>query len=95
MLIRYFGKRREEDEETGEVTEIKRKGGIRLASLIPAIAGIIAFILTEDMSNPMTLVDKWTLLMIIILAVQIVVAILAKTRKDEEDEGEEESTATA
>ena len=93
MLVRYFGKRREEDEDTGEVTEIKRKGGVRLASLIPAIGGIIAFILTEDMSNPMTLVDKWTLLMIIILAIQIGVAFLAKTRKDEEDEENEEATA--
>ena len=30
MMIRYFGKKREEDEETGETIEIKRKGAARL-----------------------------------------------------------------
>ena len=88
MLIRYFGKRREEDEETGEETEIKRKGGWRISSLIPAIGAIIAFILTEDMSNPMVMVDKWTLLMVIILAIQVGVAILAKKKEDDEDDDE-------
>ena len=91
MLIRYFGKRREEDEETGEETEIKRKGLIRLLSLIPAIAAIIIFILTEDMTLPMQLVDKWTLLMVVILIIQIIVAIFAKKKKDEE-EGDEANT---
>ena len=88
MLIRYFGKRREEDEETGEETEIKRTGGWRISSLIPAIGAIIAFILTEDMSNPMVMVDKWTLLMVISLAIQVGVAILAKKKEDDEDDDE-------
>ncbi len=96
MLVRYFGKRHEEDEETGEETEIKRKGGVRLASIIPAVAAIIAFILTEDMTNPMIMVDKWTLLMVVILAVQIVVAIIAKTKKhDDQAETVETAEATA
>jgi len=86
MLIRYFGKRREEDEETGEEREIKRKGLVRLASLIPAIGAIIAFILTEDMSLPMILVDKWTLMMVVILAIQVGVAILAKVKKEDAEE---------
>ena len=91
MLMRYFGKREEEDEETGEVTEIKRKGAVRLASVIPAIAGIVAFILTEDMTNPMTMVDKWTILMVVILAIQVIVAIVAKTKKSNDDEYEQAS----
>lgn len=95
MLIRYFGKRREEDEETGEETEIKRKGLIRLLSLIPAIAAIIIFILTEDMTLPMQLVDKWTLLMVVILIIQIIVAIFAKKKKDEEEGDEANTEATA
>ncbi len=88
MLIRYFGKRREEDEETGEVTEIKRRGGVKLASIIPAIGAIIAFILTEDMSLPMQMVDKWTLLMVVILAIQVLIAFFS--RKKEEDEENDE-----
>ena len=85
MLIRYFGRRTEEDEETGEETEIKRKGAVRLASIIPAIGAIIAFILTEDMSLPMTMVDKWTIMMVVILAVQCIVAIAAKKKSDDTD----------
>ena len=86
MLIRYFGKRREEDEQTGEENEIKRKGLARIASLIPAIGAIIAFILTEDMSLPMIMVDRWTLLMVIILAIQVGVAIVARKKKDDSEE---------
>ena len=93
MLVRYFGKRRDEDEETGEEIEIKRKGAVRLTSVIPAIAGIIAFILTEDMSNPMIMVDKWTLLMVVILAVQVIVAIIAKAKKERDYEYAPEATA--
>ena len=96
MLVRYFGKRHEEDEETGEETEIKRKGGVRLASIIPAIAAIVAFNLTEDMTNPMIMVDKWTLLMVVILAVQVIVAIVAKTKKRGDEEANVEAAeATA
>ena len=85
MLIRYFGRRNEEDEETGEETEIRRKGAVRLASIIPAIGAIIAFILTEDMTNPMIMTDKWTIMMIVILAVQCIVAIAAKKKSDDTD----------
>ena len=93
MLIRYFGKRREEDEETGEVTEIKRKGGVKLASIIPAIGAIIAFILTEDMTLPMQMVDKWTLLMVVILAIQVLVAFFSRKKEEEDDQEDEGAMA--
>ena len=90
MMIRYFGARREENEETGEITERNRKGALRLASLIPAIGAIAAFLLTENMANPMVLTDGWTVLMIIFLAIQTGVAILA-ARKDSDSEEEAET----
>ena len=93
MLIRYFGKRREEDEETGEVTEIKRKGGVKLASIISAIGAIIAFILTEDMSLPMQMIDKWTILMVVILAIQVLVAFFSRKKEEEEDQEDEGAMA--
>ena len=88
MLIRYFGKRKDEEElaapATGEMVtrdvDEQRGGLARIASLIPAIGGIIAFVITEDMSLPMAMVDKWTVLMVIILAVQAGVGITAKLR---------------
>ena len=58
----------------------------RLLSLIPAIGGLIAFFLTEDMSQPMAFVDGWTVLMVIIAVVQIVVAVLALKGNGEDEE---------
>jgi cbb3-type cytochrome oxidase subunit 3 len=71
---------RNEDEKT-----VKRKKILKLLSLIPAIAAVIAFILTEDMTLPMQMTDKWTILMLIIFIVQAIMRILTKNKKDEED----------
>ena len=62
-----------------------------IAKIVGAIVGIAApiiFILTEDMSLPMALTDKWTVLMVVLLAVQIVAAALNKraSRLDDDDE---------
>ena len=64
---------------------------MRLVSIIPAAAAIITFIVTEDLSSKMQLVDKFTALMIIILAVQVIVAALAKVKKEDADETAEEA----
>ena len=58
----------------------------RLLSLIPAIGGVVAFFLTEDMSLPMAFVDSWTLLMVIIAVVQVVIAVMAMRDKEEEED---------
>ena len=73
MMIRYFRADR------------NRKGILRFASLIPAIGAIAAFLLTENMANPMILTDRWTAMMVIILAVQMGVALLVG-KKDSNDE---------
>ena len=57
-------------------------------SLIPAIGAAIIFIITEDMSNPMALIDGWTILMAVILLIQVVVAMIAKKSKDENEDDE-------
>ena len=77
----------EEGEETLAYT-LKKKGLWRLSSLIPALAAVIAFILTEDMTQPMILVDRWTILMVIIGLVQVLVAIFSKKKKEEVEEEE-------
>ena len=46
--------------------------------MIPALASIVIFILTEDMSQPMILADRWTALMAALLAVTALLAILSK-----------------
>ena len=79
MLLGYLGKkRREANPEKGiKAAVINRKGGWRLASLIPGLGAIIAFLLTENMSDPVVLLDSWTPLMVVIALIQVGVAILA------------------
>ena len=105
LLIGYIGKKQKErEDENGnvilnaegeaETDDIKKKGGWRLASIIPAVAAVIAFILTENMRLPMVLVDKWTLLMVIIALVQLLVAYFSK-KKTQEPEQPEQLVANA
>ena len=90
LLAGWFGKK--EDDEEAEDENTKRKGMARLASIIPAAGSIIAFILTENMNNTMVLIDRWTLLMGIILIIQAVIAVLAK-KETEKAEAEAEAEA--
>ena len=105
LLIGYIGKKQKErQDEDGnvilnaegeaEMDDIKKKGGWRLSSIIPAVAAVIAFILTENMRLPMVLVDKWTLLMVIIALVQLLVAYFSK-KKTQEPEQPEQMVANA
>jgi hypothetical protein len=61
------------------------KGMPRAFSVIPAVGAIIAFILTEDMRNPMIMVDKWTILMAAIAVVQLVVMYFSRKSAEEAD----------
>ena len=55
-----------------------------------AVAGIIVFILTQDMSQRMVFADRWTILNAAIFAVEIVAVIFSlKKKKDSDDEDEE------
>ena len=58
--------------------------------MIPAILSVIIFIFTEDMRNPMVLVDRFTLCMVIIAAFNLLLAFLTRNRKDEDEKEEEE-----
>ena len=71
------------------ITEEKTKRHLflRIMGLIPAIVSVIVFILTEDLTQRMELVDSYTLLMILILLVEAVIAFFArKTREEDEKE---------
>ena len=80
-----------EEAENGEEVEkeIKKKKFWRFFSIVPALAAVIVFLLTEDMRLPMVFVDRWTLLMVIIGLVQALVMVFAKKTKKDPDEEEE------
>jgi hypothetical protein len=103
-LIAVF--RRKDDEEEDEEQNVnmyrdeedednrgRKMFAAKAAGILTAIASVITFILTEDMRLPMILIDKWTLLMVIMLAVQIVAAVLNK-KASEADEEEDDAEAT-
>lgn len=67
----------------------------RLMSIFPAIGALIIFAITEDLSNGMALVDKWTILMAAVLLIQAVVAFAAKMSEDKKEDEEVGETVNA
>jgi uncharacterized membrane protein len=51
-----------------------------IATIVMGVLGIVIFLLTEDMSKLMVLVDKWTIVNAIILVLGIVSCIFALKR---------------
>ena len=77
----------ETDCETSENNNESRKYS-KLLGWIPAVGALIVFIITEDMRLPMTITDKWTLLMVVIFAINAIAAYLTRNRKKQEQEEE-------
>lgn len=91
LLIGYFVQTQgASQEEKEQEKKLKKKGILRLISLPVAILSIIAFCLTEDISLPTGFVDRWTILMAVIVVVQTVVVALSR-KKEEENEAEVEA----
>jgi uncharacterized repeat protein (TIGR02543 family) len=76
---------REQVEE--EKKHVKQRSIWLITALALGIAGIIVFILTEDMSRKMAMVDMWTIVnAIIFIAEIIVVAFIFKRSKDQKQQ---------
>ncbi|MEN6419784.1 MAG: InlB B-repeat-containing protein [Clostridiaceae bacterium] len=60
---------------------VKKGKVFRLSTLIPAVGAIVAFLLTENLKNPMALTDQWTILMAGITLVQGLLIALGLGRK--------------
>ena len=80
----------EEDDNRG-----KKMLAAKIAGAVAGVAAPITFILTEDMSLPMAMIDKWTLLMLVMLVAQVVTAILNKKASELDDEDDEDAEAAA
>ena len=89
FALLFVRKDTEDDEPTDEEKKDMRKIiATKIASIIVGIGAVIVFILTEDMSLPMILTDKWTLLMIFLLIIEIInIFIIRKQSKGEENNG--------
>ena len=68
------------------VTKHKRRIVSCVLAAVFGVAGVITFILTEDMDNPMIIVDFWTILQAVIACLCIAFAIKAfQSKKEKED----------
>ena len=89
MAITFFKKKEDEDDDVvkvkadGEPAEDKGKKS-KFFGLIPAVASVVIFFLTENMHDPMVLVDKWTIPMFGILLVNGILAYFTRNKKPEE-----------
>jgi hypothetical protein len=88
-------KKPKNDEEEEKDNRGKKMLAAKLAGAVAGVASPITFLLTEDMSNPMALTDKWTILMLAMLAGQVVAAVLNKRASKLDDEEEENAEAAA
>jgi fimbrial isopeptide formation D2 family protein len=79
-----------EDKEKEEEEQKKKKQRRLfwyLLSVIMGIAGIIVFILTEDMRLPMRLVDWWTIVNLVIFIIELIaIALIFKREKKQKTE---------
>ena len=81
MAMTYFTKKDEEEIRNRHMM-------VRLVGILLSIVSVIAFLLTEDMRNPMVMMDKWTLLMAVLLGGELI--MMGMSKKSYEDKEAEE-----
>ncbi len=86
LLVTYLSGRREDEEYIENGEQIKRRGIVRALSIIPMIGAIILFVLTQDMTLPMVIVDEWTIIFAAITLIQAGVMFLSRKKVEEAEE---------
>ncbi len=87
LLINYLRSRKNRSENSSD-----EYGLLKLFSLFIAIFAGGIFSVTQNMTLPMTLVDEWTFLMVVIAVIQIAIGIFTvMTLKLEKNDVEENS----
>lgn len=87
LFILLAKRRKEEENEENETPEEKKRNlWLRILTTLIAVASVIAFLLTEDMTLKMALFDKWTIAMVVLFAVQAVAFIFARRWKEVKQE---------
>ena len=82
--------RRSQDDESEEDGMNRNTTIYKIIGAVAAVASVIIFIVTEDMRNPMIMVDNWTVIMLLLTLVTIVTLYLG--RKSHKSEGQEPTT---
>ena len=78
----------EDEDATDEEGTQKRNKVWKVVSLGDAIIAVVVFVLTENMKQPMVLVDKWTMLMILFTLINIVSFAFGRKYHEEDEKAE-------
>ena len=78
----------EDEDATDEEGTQKRNKVWKVVSLGDAIIAVVVFVLTENMKQPMVLVDKWTMLMILFTLISIVSFAFGRKYHEEDNTAE-------
>jgi hypothetical protein len=85
LIVNMLPRRKREKINEAGITEITHRARKLITSIIAtifAIIGLIVFLITEDMSKPMQIVDFWTILMVIIFVIAAVFSFVALRKKE-------------
>lgn len=80
-----YGDEYEYEDDEDEDEEIRRHGLPRIAAFIVAIASVILFFLTEDITDPMIWVDEYTIWMLLLFVIAVLLSMLSKKEYEEEE----------
>jgi uncharacterized repeat protein (TIGR02543 family) len=96
VILYALLQRKQKKEQQTDQKKQRQHRRIWLATVIIAgIAGVIVFLLTEDMKLSMTMVDNWTIINAIIFIIEIIAIILTfKRKKDTTNNKEQERSNT-
>ena len=72
IVIIFLKKNMESNQEEGPTYQ-KRYTWMKLLGIAIAIISVVIFILTEDIALPMVMLDKYTVVMVVIAIIQFVV----------------------
>lgn len=85
----FLKKSKEEQEEDETSEEEKKHRKRKLLTLIPAVISVVVLVLTEDFRLKMGLIDKYTLLMAILMIVTAIMALITRNKNKDQDDQEE------
>ena len=94
MAISFFRNKKAQQNEDGKEQKQTKKVAAKFLGIVPAAAAVVTFLLTEDMSRPMQMTDRWTILMLAILLVSLAIGF-ATRNKNQNEEREEAAYQTA
>ena len=94
LIVSTFIKKRQDENDEETVTQVEQENGQkdqnkkhigwRITALAAGIAGIVAFLLTEDTNNLLVIfTDNWTFLMVLLFIPTVVSAIVVGKKKAE------------